>query len=220
MRRGFTLIELLVVIAIIAILAAILFPVFARAREKARQTSCLANVKQIALGHLMYAQDYDELMCPARLRFGGLDANRLNYIFGIMPYVKNAQLFVCPSRAASTSTWYAGPDPAGVTYRGSYGYNCYASGTYGGNAMALFTRPAETIIIVDYVNNCIKGSNTCGCAPGGGQCTLNYARNQFVTPGTSACHNEGANCAMADGHGKWRKGTDLATLSVTDWRIN
>jgi prepilin-type N-terminal cleavage/methylation domain-containing protein len=59
-RRGFTLIELLVVIAIIAILAAILFPVFARAREKARQTSCLSNVKQLSLGMLMYTQDYDE----------------------------------------------------------------------------------------------------------------------------------------------------------------
>ena len=63
MRKGFTLIELLVVIAIIAILAAILFPVFAKAREKARQTSCLSNVKQIALGMLMYAQDYDERLC-------------------------------------------------------------------------------------------------------------------------------------------------------------
>jgi len=60
MRRGFTLIELLVVIAIIAILAAILFPVFARAREKARQASCLSNLKQLGLADLMYAQDYDE----------------------------------------------------------------------------------------------------------------------------------------------------------------
>ncbi len=63
-HRGFTLIELLVVIAIIAILAAILFPVFARAREKARQTSCLSNVKQLGLGFLMYAQDYDERLLP------------------------------------------------------------------------------------------------------------------------------------------------------------
>jgi prepilin-type N-terminal cleavage/methylation domain-containing protein len=64
MKRGFTLIELLVVIAIIAILAAILFPVFAKAREKARQTSCLSNCKQIALACLQYAQDYDETLAP------------------------------------------------------------------------------------------------------------------------------------------------------------
>ena len=93
MRKGFTLIELLVVIAIIAILAAILFPVFARAREQARKTSCLSNLKQIGLACHMYAQDYDELfpvdnhICNPHLRL-------LNEI---MPYVKNYQIFYCPS---------------------------------------------------------------------------------------------------------------------------
>jgi prepilin-type N-terminal cleavage/methylation domain-containing protein/prepilin-type processing-associated H-X9-DG protein len=96
MRRGFTLIELLVVIAIIAILAAILFPVFARAREQARKTACLSNLKQIGSGILLYVQDYDETLvpvstgtCPGPDSYGWADL--------IYPYVKNAQLFDCPS---------------------------------------------------------------------------------------------------------------------------
>lgn len=94
MRRGFTLIELLVVIAIIAILAAILFPVFARAREKARQSSCLSNVKQLVLGCLMYAQDYDERW-PYYNREGRYFYTYDNeYHYGmwykvIEPYIKN-----------------------------------------------------------------------------------------------------------------------------------
>ncbi|MCD6352263.1 MAG: DUF1559 domain-containing protein, partial [Armatimonadetes bacterium] len=90
MRRGFTLIELLVVIAIIAILAAILFPVFAKAREKARQASCMSNLKQIALGLLMYVQDYDGRFMCIRQGPGGWNKN-------VQPYVKNWQVFVCPS---------------------------------------------------------------------------------------------------------------------------
>ena len=92
-RRGFTLIELLVVIAIIAILAAILFPVFARAREQARRTSCLSNLKQLALAAMMYGQDYDEL-----LPVGATQGNPLwSVVQGLQPYVKNSQIFYCPS---------------------------------------------------------------------------------------------------------------------------
>ena len=89
-RQGFTLIELLVVIAIIALLAAILFPVFAKAREKARQTACLSNEKQIALALLSYSQEYDEVN-TLDLRGG------LYWMDALSPYIKNEQIFVCPS---------------------------------------------------------------------------------------------------------------------------
>ena len=92
MRRGFTLIELLVVIAIIAILAAILFPVFARAREKARQASCLSNLKQLGLGLMMYAQDYDERL-PGTYTM--VPPGPWPLVFWpqiILPYVKNTQI--------------------------------------------------------------------------------------------------------------------------------
>jgi prepilin-type N-terminal cleavage/methylation domain-containing protein/prepilin-type processing-associated H-X9-DG protein len=99
-KVGFTLIELLVVIAIIAILAAILFPVFAQAREKARQASCLSNTKQIALGLVMYVQDYDELMpaaFPQVAPINGGNVDRIPYDMQILPYVKNDQVYICPS---------------------------------------------------------------------------------------------------------------------------
>ncbi len=97
MRRtgGFTLIELLVVIAIIAILAAILFPVFAKAREKARQASCQSNLKQITLGMQMYAQDYDETL---PFTVVGAAGSQLYSVYDLeMPYIKNTQILTCPS---------------------------------------------------------------------------------------------------------------------------
>lgn len=99
--RGFTLIELLVFIAMIVILAAILFPVFARARENARRTSCASNLKQIGLGVMQYTQDYDEAY-PNFNFFVNADNVRVDWSLAIQRYVKNMQLFVCPSDTFST----------------------------------------------------------------------------------------------------------------------
>ena len=100
-KFGFTLIELLVVIAIIAILAAILFPVFARARENARRASCQSNLKQIGLGLLQYSQDYDEML--VRAWFGGNGPSNATTVYkwmdAITPYVKSEQIFNCPSHS-------------------------------------------------------------------------------------------------------------------------
>jgi prepilin-type N-terminal cleavage/methylation domain-containing protein len=146
-KNGFTLIELLVVIAIIAILAAILFPVFAQAREKARQTSCISNNKQDALATMMYSEDYDELYPPAFGYYTGIgwmynyycpvpynspcgngcgptwtNWASMDWPNVIQPYTKNFQVFVCPD-ASPTPTIYAtgGGGPAGA--KTSYTYN-------------------------------------------------------------------------------------------------
>lgn len=150
MRRGFTLIELLVVIAIIAILAAILFPVFARAREKARQTSCLSNVKEITLAVIMYISDYDQKYPPSSYQLTGSTLPCDGKVFWpimVEPYIKTGMdnsswsgggggsIWRCPSAGTLTS-WYCGA-------YADYGMNTYIFN----DAEALLQRPAELVMI-------------------------------------------------------------------------
>ena len=141
-RRGFTLIELLVVIAIIAILAAILFPVFARAREKARQSSCLSNLKQLGLSALMYAQDYDETLFPC-YNTGFSPYWQFNWTKIIEPYVKNEQIYVCPSDSSpySHANYWC--------IKASYGLNEVIAPAANGPSLGSIERPAEVFYMID-----------------------------------------------------------------------
>jgi prepilin-type N-terminal cleavage/methylation domain-containing protein/prepilin-type processing-associated H-X9-DG protein len=197
-RRGFTLIELLVVIAIIAILAAILFPVFARAREKARQSSCQSNLKQLSLGITMYAQDYDEKLCY-RWISGNNTVNKKWWDF-IQPYVKNTQIILCPSTNAQ-----------------SYGY---AMDNLDGQALAAFQDVAGTVMICD-TKMCLSGTGTTYWGEGSVRNPSVFGNppqkpatdeDQNIVSGDSAywtrprgVHNGGANVSFLDGHVKWLK---------------
>lgn len=194
-KNGFTLIELLVVIAIIAILAAILFPVFARAREKARQSSCLSNVKQIALGILMYAQDYDEVLVPMANPGG-------NWTVLISPYVKNTQIFRCPSKAGFAIGY-------GVSYR-NLAEDTGAGGR--GCSLGAITAPAEALLFgeTERLNaGAVSQMHwyyslrvyTLGQIAG-------YENNGIPMPGR---HNDGNNVGFCDGHAKW-----IGTQTMTD----
>jgi prepilin-type N-terminal cleavage/methylation domain-containing protein/prepilin-type processing-associated H-X9-DG protein len=204
-RCGFTLIELLVVIAIIAILAAILFPVFARAREKARQTACLSNVKQMALAATMYMQDYDE---AAFFYVTYPCAPDRHWTTAMQPYIKNTQIFVCPSHAV--------PSGAANSNRcGGYGvnYRHYAkcrlappSTCRAPRVMAKIQRAADTIMIADG-----QADDAPACGNGGGWPAL-YCLECWATgpcapiaaySGLARRHNEGGNYAFVDGHAKW-----------------
>jgi len=171
-RRGFTLIELLVVIAIIAILAAILFPVFAQAREAARTSSCGSNEKQISLGVLMYIQDYDETFMPASYEtpaplrgtiqqpWAPQEHNRLtDWASMVQPYIKNVQVFRCPSapdgadynavNASNDSTWRTGSVQYAINNRltGRWGASEWQAANMIKQSSMAF--PANTIMIAE-----------------------------------------------------------------------
>lgn len=207
-RRGFTLIELLVVIAIIAILAAILFPVFARAREKARQASCQSNLKQISLAFMMYVQDYDEANPMAYyFQYGSSNHeyawdfhvtydgswNIISTDLGLIgPYTKNSQLNACPSFKGQT--W--GRPQTGYAYNTTYVGGPPDEGLVPA-ALASIQSPSETVLVCDsgyYYSGSVAGCNYLR-APGD-------AVYGWIGPNVHYRHNGVADVAYCDGHVK------------------
>jgi len=210
-RSGFTLIELLVVIAIIAILAAILFPVFARAREQARKTSCLSNLKQLGLGFLMYAQDYDEKLPGVRFGDGAgqswpwvvwqgsVDWTGV-FTHAVQPYIKNRSIFQCPS-GTSVDRW-SGQN--GLSY-------CYSEYFYnldqGWATLARVGNAPAGVAAVSMLSECFSSGiymdweNSGPTLPDGVMDGLNRIRYHTWNPWQA--NHEGTNITYADGHSKF-----------------
>jgi prepilin-type N-terminal cleavage/methylation domain-containing protein len=212
-RRAFTLIELLVVIAIIAILAAILFPVFAQAREKARQTSCISNLRQVGTASLLYAQDYDEYTV------GTERGDNPEYFWGEMlePYLKNRQILECPS--SSRKPQFSAPVPGfpqGIGYEWSYNYAINDIKDQGGNSIgaafahfAEFTKPADTVLILDgwpvsAAPAADEERHEIGWVWGSRNGTVNALEDG------NPRHSAGFSLLLCDGHAKWRSRVKLA----------
>jgi prepilin-type N-terminal cleavage/methylation domain-containing protein/prepilin-type processing-associated H-X9-DG protein len=188
LKQGFTLIELLVVIAIIAILAAILFPVFARARENARRASCQSQLKQIALGMKQYIQDYDEKFVPRR----GVNGTSEGWANLVQPYMKSEQIFQCPSESTA-------PGGMSSTTAIDYFYNYSLGASYlappvyeqrGGVSEASIQYPTSTILNGDGAAD--TAQNSLFAIPAGA-----------AQIAASIRHLDGANYSFVDGHVKW-----------------
>ncbi len=222
-RHGFTLIELLVVIAIIAILAAILFPVFATAREKARQASCVSNVKQCSLAYLMYAQDYDEAFPWYRdfspngpVTVGGFTCTDMDtdaeWGMLVYPYVKNWQVMDCPSSVDKSPF----VDGDGFGHDGGYGVNDLML-TQTRGVIAAIPTPADILLLGDCGDGSIYHYESRGVATNTVK-TLredldyDWSKGPFHEE-SSARHSQGSVWAFCDGHVKWLRGEFLAPLS-------
>lgn len=204
---AFTLIELLVVIAIIAILAAILFPVFARARENARRSSCQSNMKQIGLGILQYVQDYDERFPLAVNPAGSIP---VGWADEIQPYVKSIQLYQCPS---DTATQNAAPDQDGYS---DYWYNAVLSRPTNttGNSNVSVSVAAVANAALTIMNGDGEGDGRAYYRCAGSSTANSTTLANPIASGTQGLaltaeivnrHLEGSVFSFVDGHVKWYK---------------
>jgi len=213
-RYGFTLIELLVVIAIIAILAAILFPVFAKVREKARQTSCLSNEKQLGLGFMQYTEDNDEAF-PYTPYY---DTINKGWGSAIYPYIKSTQIFQCPDD----------PNAATNTKAVSYAYNGDMADSNIGVTVPLFklsllNAPASTILLFEVTGVTADVTNPANdYSPAGngglwrwssydtGEMGQPAHNNSIDVTYSTGRHTNGSNYLLADGHAKWLRGAAVS----------
>ena len=207
-NKGFTLIELLVVIAIIAILASILFPVFARARENARRTSCLSNLKQIGLGIMQYTQDYDETY-PNYNTYDGVDETAPYWYDMVEPYLKSMEVLRCPSsRTASISIGHYGANAMLIKSAHGIGTSYQPS-----PKLAEVNFPASTYMVMDSgarrvipagaTLSVLNGSSN-HYLPGVGSFKENTAINSaYQDDYQNGRHFLGVNVTFADGHAKW-----------------
>jgi prepilin-type N-terminal cleavage/methylation domain-containing protein/prepilin-type processing-associated H-X9-DG protein len=225
LNRGFTLIELLVVIAIIAILAAILFPVFARAREAARATSCRSNLRQIGTAMAMYTQDYDEMLTQSYMYYDQPQNTLAWYPDLLNPYVKNANIWVCPSDSVRITNWKrtwlpAGTGPGFQNLRYSYAANDGGLGMPGGwfgftgTGLAQVSKPAERIALYDSttIEGWDFGSDSCGGAAhdhaaNGAPCPLVSSGGVQSRGSVALRHSDAFNVLFLDGHVKTRQNT-------------
>jgi len=221
--KGFTLVELLVVIAIISLLAAIIFPVFERVRENARQTECLSNTKQISMGILQYEQDNDEYLPTSGPQYSGGNPSPPDYSWKwmIYPYVRTTDVFACPSindpKNQNSRTEPAGTPTPAQTATFELDYSSNAGGGGCGSAPMPNAFPGNTSVLTAAV---VVPSQTILIGEGGTpSLQAYYSTNEGPNYGNTVAHHfNGTNFAFADGHAKWM--LPLSTNSVTDdWAI-
>jgi len=214
---GFTLIELLVVIAIIAILAAILFPVFAQAREKARSSTCLSNSKQLALAVVMYAEDYDEVLPktadPDRGGGGGAALNNgpWSMVMTLDPYTKNRKIFTCPSVAKES---YLDITPSNKLWNGIIFETANVDTATSAKSLAEIQNSAGLIMAVEGMVNTVWNRlslSKCGWGYWPNDLDGSAYANTKNWPVWSNAHNEGLNVPFLDGHAKFIKRSSLTS---------